>query len=83
MKDSEKTKEQLIEELEALRSEVAHTDITESKRSEAKLRESEERFRKAFKTMPEPYLITSYEDSEIVDTNMSFKKLLDYSNEEL
>ncbi|MBI9072434.1 MAG: PAS domain S-box protein [Melioribacteraceae bacterium] len=58
-------------------------DITERKEAEYNLRESESKFRTAFKTSPDAILITDMETSKIVDLNDGFMKISGYSREEL
>jgi PAS domain S-box-containing protein len=58
-------------------------DITERKQSEEKLRQSEEKFRTAFKTSPSVITLTSVEDGTYVDVNDAFTKLLGYSHKEI
>lgn len=63
---------------------VIHTlhDITEHKRSEEALRESEERYRSLFEQSKDAIGI-SREGGEFVDVNESFARLLGYSKEEI
>jgi PAS domain S-box-containing protein len=58
-------------------------NITERKQSEEKLRQSEEKFRIAFKTSPSVITLTSVEDGVYVDVNDAFTKLLGYSAKEI
>ena len=58
-------------------------DITERKKAEEELRESEERFYKAFHNSPVPQIITRVGDFRYVDANDSVLSLLEYSREEL
>ncbi len=58
-------------------------DITERKRAEKKLKESEEKFRTVFATIPEPVAITRVIDGVYVDVNDQFVQLSAYSREEL
>ena len=62
MKDDDKTKEQLIDELVKLRRRNAELETSEAKRKEAaeELKESEEQFRQFFEKAPEYcYIISS------------------------
>ncbi|MCL4429507.1 MAG: PAS domain S-box protein [Chloroflexi bacterium] len=51
--------------------------------SEEAMRESEERFSKAFHSSPVPQIITRFGDWRYVDANESVLRLLEYSREEL
>ncbi|HEV2426451.1 MAG TPA: PAS domain S-box protein [Terriglobia bacterium] len=55
----------------------------ERKRAEEALRESEERFSKAFRASPAAVTISTLIDGRYLDVNASFQKLLGYSREEL
>jgi PAS domain S-box-containing protein len=57
-------------------------DITEQRMAEAALRESEERFLKAFRAMPDAILITTLEEGRIIDVNGSFTRIFGWSQEE-
>ena len=59
------------------------TDISERKKAEAALQESEERFSKAFHNSPVPQIITRFGDWRYVDANESVLRLLEFSREEL
>jgi PAS domain S-box-containing protein len=50
-------------------------DITEQKRAEEALIESEERFTKAFRATPDAVSISSLVDSRIIDVNAGFERL--------
>src|SRR5262249_9271901 len=58
-------------------------DITESKRAEASLRESEERFAKAFSASPDALVISRLFDGAIIEANDSFVWLSGYSRDEV
>ncbi len=58
-------------------------DITDRKQVEEALRESEEKFMKAFKSSPNLVAITRMADGRIVDVNDSFIHASGYSREEL
>ena len=58
-------------------------DIAERKKAEEELRESEERFSKAFHNSPVPQIITRVGDFRYVDANDSVLRLLEYNREEI
>jgi len=57
--------------------------ITARKESEAALRQSEERFGKAFQANPGAMSISRLADGQIIDVNASYEQLLGYSRAEL
>jgi PAS domain S-box-containing protein len=57
-------------------------DIAEREKTERALRESEEKFSRAFRASPAGLLITR-PDGTIVDTNESYERLLGYSHQQL
>ena len=58
-------------------------DITDHKKAEQALRESEEKFRKAFFTSPDSIIIQRLADGVYVSANESFTQMLGYSEEEV
>jgi PAS domain S-box-containing protein len=58
-------------------------DTTERKKSEQALRESEEKFSKAFRHSPEVIVISSIEDGTISEANDTFLRLTGYTREEV
>lgn len=58
-------------------------DITERKRTEEALRQSEEQFSTAFRAAPIAFGISSLKDGRIVEVNDAYLRLLGYSREEL
>ncbi|MHB8104106.1 MAG: PAS domain S-box protein [Dehalococcoidales bacterium] len=58
-------------------------DITERKKAEEALRESEEKFSKAFRSSPDAVTITTGDEGIIIDTNDTAVKNTGYSFEEL
>jgi PAS domain S-box-containing protein len=59
------------------------SDITERKRTEKVLRESEERYRRLFDSAKDGILILNRDTSEIIDANPSINSLTGYAKEEL
>jgi len=66
-------------------SEAIHilADITERKQMEQALRDSEEKFHKAFDTSPDSITITSVADGKIIECNEASSRLTGYTREEL
>lgn len=58
-------------------------DITERKRSEAALRESEEKFSKVFRCSPGAIALTTLEEARILDVNQSFLRTTGYQRSEV
>jgi len=58
-------------------------DITERMQAEAKLRQSEERFSKAFLASPAAITIATLAEGRFIDANESFLHLMGYSREEI
>jgi PAS domain S-box-containing protein len=58
-------------------------DITERKRAVDVLRESEERFAKAFRANPQPMSLTTVPEGLYIDVNESFLTMSGYSREEV
>jgi len=59
------------------------TDITERKKIENELKESEDKFRKAFLTNPDPVTITRLDNGTYVSVNDGFIDTFEYSEEEV
>jgi PAS domain S-box-containing protein len=57
-------------------------EVTELKKAEEALRNSEEKFAKAFDASPNLMTITSFEESRIIEVNEAFCKLTGYRREE-
>lgn len=62
---------------------IIASDITERKLTEEKLRESEEKFSKAFQSSPNMMAITRMKDGQIIDVNQSFIDFTGYNRKEL
>jgi PAS domain S-box-containing protein len=58
-------------------------DITERKRAEIAVRESEEKFAKAFRSSPNPITILTLKDGRYVDVNDTYLKLSGFQKEEV
>ena len=57
-------------------------DITESKRAQEALKESEEKFSKVFHANPNPFCIVSIEGETFIDINESYSRYTGYTREE-
>jgi PAS domain S-box-containing protein len=57
-------------------------DITEKKKAQEAINESEEKFRKAFITSPDPMTISRIEDGVLLEVNDGFVQATGYSREE-
>ncbi|MGD0076746.1 MAG: PAS domain S-box protein, partial [Candidatus Binataceae bacterium] len=62
---------------------VITSDITERKRVERELRESEEKFRKVFESSLDSISINSFTDGRYIDVNENFVKYMGYTREEV
>jgi len=58
-------------------------DVTERRTAEVALRQSEERFSKAFNASPDMVIITNLEDGKYIEVNDSFVNITGYQREEL
>ena len=58
------------------------TDTTQRKQAEEALRQSEERFSKAYKTSPYAYMIANMEDGAIIEVNDAFTNISGVTREE-
>ena len=62
---------------------VTVSDITERKRAENALKESEERFSKAFRSSPAPIVITNIDTGKFIDANERWLRMTGYSWDEI
>ncbi|OGO01989.1 MAG: hypothetical protein A2Y90_01145 [Chloroflexi bacterium RBG_13_52_12] len=85
MRDSQKTRKQLLNELNEARRqlELLAAAEVESKQAGAELKQSEEKFYKAFLSSPDMIIITSISDGKYVEANESFASTTGYSRKEL
>ena len=85
MKDTEKTKEQLIEELAVLWQRVGELETSEvgRKQAEEALREREEHYRKIFDYSHDGIFVIDPERDEILEANHAACGMLEYTREEL
>lgn len=84
MTDTDKTKEQLVQELEMLRARVAELEQieVERKRVEEALQASETRYRRLFETAKDGILILDADTGKIADVNPFLIEMLGYSHED-
>ncbi len=66
-----------------MRSVVSMLDISERKRMENALRESEEKFSKAFNSSPSVMTITTIEEGRLLEVNRSFTRVTGHEREEV
>jgi PAS domain S-box-containing protein len=85
MRDSQKTRKQLITELQETRQQLELLAASEVERRQAgeALRESEEKFFKAFRSSPDMIIIATIKDSKYIEVNDSFMNTTGYTREEL
>ena len=62
---------------------AAYLDITESKQAEMTLKESEQRFSKAFHSSPAPMSISDIETGRFIDVNEKLVQMLEHTRNEL
>jgi len=85
MKDADKTKEQLISELEKLRRRNVELEKSETERKlvgEA-LQKSDEKFRSVFDLSPQAIALTEVDSGMLIAVNDKFCEVTQYSREEV
>jgi PAS domain S-box-containing protein len=84
MKESRKTKAQLIEELDLLRQRIKKKNLTEARSDNAiqQLKDSEIRYRRLFETAQDGILILDAETGQILDVNPFITNMLGYPYKE-
>ena len=84
MKESRKTKAQLIEELDLLRQRIKKKDLAKTRSDSAKqrLKDSEIRYRRLFETAQDGILILDAETGQILDVNPFLIDMLGYPYKE-
>ncbi len=85
MEDRDKTKDQLLSELAALRHRVAELEAAEAQQRQVEqaLRESEGRFRKSFDTESVAMAISRRRDGMYLEANPGFLKMTGYEYDEI
>ena len=84
MKSDDKTKEQLLKEIDLLKAKIAGLEKSEidRKRAEDALQETEQTYRNLFNTCSDGVAITSL-NGELVDANQAYQDMLGYTLKEL
>ncbi len=62
---------------------VNAVDITERRKADAILRESEERFSKIFQSSPIPIALTTIQGKTFIDVNDAWQRMMEYSRDEV
>jgi len=85
MKDQDKTRGQLINELAIMRQKIAELEASEAefRRMEKALRESEERYRSLVKQSSDGVYIFDPKTAKILEANDQFLRMLGYREEEI
>jgi PAS domain S-box-containing protein len=84
MKSDDKTKEQLLKEIDLLKAKIAGLEKSEikHKRVEEALRETEQNYRNLFNTCRDGVAITTL-DGELINVNQAYQEMLGYTLKEL
>jgi PAS domain S-box-containing protein len=82
--DNERTKEELLIELDAMRKRINELEAIDSQRRQAEdqLKETEERLQSLFDLVPEAYYLSEL-DGTFIDGNRAAEQLIGYKKEEL
>lgn len=85
MRDSQKTRKQLIQELQETRRQLEVLAASEVERREtaSALQESEDKFYKVFRSSPDMIIITNIEEAKWIEVNDSYLKVTGYTRDEL
>lgn len=85
MKDTNKTREQLLQEIVQLKTRVAELEIYAAEREHAEkaLRISEEKFSQAFNCSPDIITISSLDDARYIDVNEAFINTVGFKRDEI
>lgn len=83
MPEERKTKRELLQELDVLRSRVAQLEQAERKRKDEELKRSEQTFRSIFDDMAEGMLLADVEKKQFVAGNKAICKMLGCNPEEI
>lgn len=85
MKDTNKTREELISELLMLRRQINDLKLVESKYrlEEEALRLSEEKFSKAYRSSPDWIVISTLEEGRFINVNDAFLRITGYREKEV
>ena len=85
MRDADKSKEQLIRELEEMRSGISELESSkkECERTAEALRKSEESFRKIFNHSNDAILVVDPDQDKIIDVNFKACEMLGFTSEKL
>jgi PAS domain S-box-containing protein len=81
----EKTKEQLLQEIESLQNQIAslkQEDIADTKRAQAALEDSEKLFEAIFEYAPDAYYLSDFKGT-FIDGNIAAEKITGYKKKEL